>query len=87
MTVQDSQACRDVRTAYEASSHALALGASRAYLRTLAEQQDAALTGDADAVRAVREARTLLALASPELVALQVADPEQRPMIARRTIS
>ncbi|MFE6287693.1 hypothetical protein [Streptomyces sp. NPDC057877] len=62
------------------------MSASRAYIRTLDAHQAAALAGDRDAIRAVREARTLLALAAPELEQLRRVDPEQRQTLFRRTI-
>ncbi|MEW2254986.1 hypothetical protein [Streptomyces sp. NPDC047869] len=76
-----------VRAAYEASAYGQARGASSAYLRTLAEHQEAALAGDLAALRAISAARGAFALAAPEPEALQAADPEQRRMLARRTIS
>ncbi|MDX3634802.1 hypothetical protein PV728_32005 [Streptomyces europaeiscabiei] len=78
---------QEIRAAYAASSYALALSASRAYVRTLAEHQDAALAGDPRALRAVSEALALFAITAPELAEQQYADPEQRRMTARRSIA
>lgn len=79
---------RSVRAAYEASAPVMAAGASRAYIQALAEYQDAALAGDPDARRAIREAHDLFVLAAPELAEQQrYTDPEQRRMYARRSIA
>ncbi|MFE0383933.1 hypothetical protein ACFW1F_07585 [Streptomyces bungoensis] len=83
----DPSAVHDVRVAYEASSQVLALGASRAYVGALAEHQDAALAGDVDAVRAIREARAVFALAAPHLEELQHNDRAFRQGYARRSIA
>ncbi|MGW2284941.1 hypothetical protein [Streptomyces phaeochromogenes] len=79
---------RSVRAAYEASAPVMAAGASRAYIQALVEHQDAALAGDPEARRAIREAHELFALAVPELAEQRrYADPEQRRMHARRSIA
>ncbi|WP_151477740.1 hypothetical protein [Streptomyces albicerus] len=77
-----------VRATYEASAPIMAVEASKAYVRTLAEHQDAAMAGDPDAIRSIHEARALFALAAPEVVETQrYADPEPWRMHARRYIA
>lgn len=83
----ESHAGPGVRAAYEASTHGMAVSASRAYLRALAERQAAALAGDLDATRDIRESHALFALAAPEVVELQHADPGARRMHAHRSIA
>ncbi|MFF4308504.1 hypothetical protein [Streptomyces sp. NPDC001507] len=85
--MNESSTGPDFRAQYEASSHALALGASRAYLRALAEHQDAALGGDPVARRAIAEAGSLLALAAPGLAEQQHTDPAARQEFSRRSIA
>lgn len=59
---------RDIRAAYAASDHGTSTSASRAYVRATAEHQDAALRGDVEAVRAIREARIVFDMFLPEAV-------------------
>ncbi|MGI5406627.1 hypothetical protein ACQEV9_07505 [Streptomyces chartreusis] len=65
--MSEYQAGQDIRAIHGASAYSMVTGASRAYIRALAEHQGAALAGDADAARTIREAQALFTLACPEL--------------------
>ncbi|MEU5737021.1 hypothetical protein ABZ784_03365 [Streptomyces tendae] len=77
----------DARAVYMSSSYARAFGAGRAYIDALTEHQEAALAGDLDAVRVIREARALRAIVAPQLEQMECATPEQRARLNRRVIA
>ncbi|MFE6092727.1 hypothetical protein ACFQ7M_12150 [Streptomyces massasporeus] len=72
---------------YATSAHARGRWASRVYTNALIEHQAAALAGDPEALRAIRDARVVLGFAAPEVEQLERLDPGQRRMHAVRSIA